>query len=212
MDLEKITAEIDKLSTLPNIVFKIMELTADKNSGAEDLVKVIQTDPSITTKVLRMVNAPYYAIANEIYDIRKAIVRLGFRAIREISLTVSVCDLFKSDDVVPDYKRSDLWKHLVGVAILAKMISERMNFSFSDQAFTAGLLHDIGIILMDQYCHKEFLQVMQDFRKNEDCICISEEKILSFDHQVLAFSVFKKSSIPAPIYDVMKNHHDPKKA
>ncbi|MCO4783287.1 MAG: HDOD domain-containing protein [Candidatus Cloacimonetes bacterium] len=209
MDLEKLTAEIDHLSTLPDIVFKIMELTNDKNSGADDLVKVIQTDPSITTKVLRMVNAPYYAVANEIYDVKKAIVRLGFRAIREISLTVSVCELFKSKSNIHGYKRSELWRHLVGVAILAKMISERMNLALSNQAFSAGLLHDIGIILMDQYCQDDFIKVMQNSSENKRCVCECEKEVLTFDHQMLSYGVFEKSEIPDSIADVMRYHHQP---
>ncbi|PCJ18210.1 MAG: hypothetical protein COB02_11520 [Candidatus Cloacimonadota bacterium] len=210
MDSNKNTKEIDDLSTLPNIVFKILELTADKNSGAEDLVKVIQSDPSITAKILRMVNAPYYAIASEIYDVKKAIVRLGFRAVREISLTISVCDLFKSDSNIPGYKRLDLWEHLIGVAILSKMISERLKLSFSSQVFSAGLLHDIGIILMDQYHHDDFIKMMALFQKSERCMCLCEKEVLSFGHEDLAYNAFKKSEIPTPILDVMKNHHDPR--
>jgi HD-like signal output (HDOD) protein len=92
------------------------------------------------------------------------------------------------------------------------MISERMNLSLSNQAFSAGLLHDIGIILMDQYCHDGFVGVMKLLNEKQICICACEKEVLSFDHQMLSYKVFEKSEIPASISDVMRHHHDPQQS
>jgi len=113
-------------------------------------------------KILKLTNSAFYGLQEEVHNTKRAIIVLGFQTVKNIALTASVCDLFKSKNKSTHFPREELWKHSVAVAVCAKSIAQRVNLDREEDIFTAGLLHDIGIIIEDQYLNTDFIRVLNN--------------------------------------------------
>ena len=108
--------KINSISTLPHIAFKIMQLTSDPKATATDLEEVIRTDPSLTSKLLKITNSAHFALREPVVEVKKAVVFLGFKTVKDLALSASVCDLFKSKEKIGDFgfKKITIKKSMFG--------------------------------------------------------------------------------------------------
>jgi putative nucleotidyltransferase with HDIG domain len=211
--LEALAARIRSVSTIPDVAEKILEITASPTSSVKSLEDIIMADPMLSSKILRMANSAYFGLRNPVVEIRKAIVMLGFKTVRELALSASVCESFRSGDVIGSYSRSGLWEHCVGVAVVSRMISERCPaIQFEDSLFTMGILHDIGLIMMDQYLHDSFCKVMEHPELSSRSLPSIEREVMGFSHEELASVVAKRWKLPEVIVEVIRYHHSPREA
>jgi len=210
--LEDIVQRIQGISTLPHIALKIIEITSDNNSSASDLEDVIKSDPGLTAKLLKMVNSAHFGLSEKVMEIRKAIVFMGFKSVRDVALSASVCELFKEDIPIGHYTRSGLWRHSVGVAVTANVIAQRTEFDVGDFVFSTAIMHDIGIVMLDQYMHDHFAACMH----NPNCLTKGlhnvEADIMGFTHQDLAREVVKSWGLPEEFVQTCSYHHNPEMA
>ena len=128
------------------------------------------------------------------------------REVRRLALTASVAELFTRDEVIGSYCRRSLWKHLVAVGLCARLIAMRRKMADFEDAFMAGLLHDIGIVLLDQYAHEEFRQVVENLDDQSTLSC-TERKRLGFDHAQLGAQVAENWRFPDCVRDAIAHHH-----
>ncbi len=187
-DLDQILDKIKDISTLPHVLQKIFDVTADENAAAYDLQQLLKTDTALTAKILKVANSAYYGLSQKVVNVKNAIVFLGFKTVKNLAVAASVCDLFKSEDSCNDFSLIDLWRHSVCVAVCAKTIAQRAGLQSGEEIFTAGIMHDIGIILENQYFPDEFAAVLTDERLDETGMCACEQDILGFDHAHLGLA------------------------
>jgi HD-like signal output (HDOD) protein len=204
--LETVVRRIDEISTLPHIALRVMEVANDPNSGAVDLKDVIETDAALGARILRCVNSSAYATRTEINSLQQAIAYLGLKQIRNLAVTASVSELFKHDDKIGPYCRSQLWQHLVSVGICARLIAMRRKMNNFEEAFLAGLLHDIGIVLEDQHAHKQFAAAVQSLDESKTLAEI-ERTHLGFDHNALGERVAANWGFPEATKASIRHHH-----
>jgi len=121
---------------------------------------VIESDPTLALRILRTVNSSYLGLTNRVADRKSAISLLGFREVRNLALTVYVGRLFKESGVYRGFTRDGLWNHMVTVATTARMIAKVCHKAGPDEAYLAGLLHDVGYILIDQFLRRHFISVL----------------------------------------------------
>ena len=212
VNLEKLLAKIDEVSTLPQVLKKILDVTADENAGASDLQDILKADPAITSKLLKVANSAYYGLQQNVVNIKNAIIFLGFKTVKNLAVAASVCDMFKSQDTVGGYSREDLWKHSVVVAICAKTIAQRAGLKSGEDVFTAGIMHDIGIIMEDQYLHDRFLTLLERTDLNEVGFTKAEMEAFGFDHALFGESITIQWKIPSEITKLIAFHHKPRQA
>ncbi len=168
--LEKLLREINEISTLPHIVSRVMQAAHNPASSASDLMKIVETDAALSTRVLKCVNSAAYGLRNRITNLQHAISYMGFKQVVNLAVSAAVCDIFQGDTKVGPYSRMGLWRHVVSVAVVSRMIAIRQKMQNFEEAFLAGLLHDIGIILEDQYAHEPFMQMMRDLAPGRSLI------------------------------------------
>ncbi len=205
-DLQTIVARISEISTLPDVALKVMEVAQDPSTGAADLTRVVEGDPALGARVLRLVNSAAYGVRTTIRNLHQAISYLGFSQVRNLALTASVSDIFKSDEQIGTYRRHGLWRHLVSVGVCARMIAQRQGMSNFEDAFLAGLLHDIGIILEDQQAHAPFRVVMESLRTDATLVEV-EREVLGFDHCVLGEMLAESWRFPVVTRAAIRYHH-----
>jgi len=206
--LESVVRRIHDISTIPQVALKVLEVANDPDSSASDLKEVMETDAALSARVLRFVNSSAYAVRTKITNLQQAIAYLGMKQIRNIALTASVAEMFRTDAGIEPYKRSGLWKHLVSVGICARLLAMRRRIGGFEDAFLAGLLHDIGIILEDQYLHPKFRQMIGAL-KPEKTLSEWETEYLGFDHCQLGEEIARQWGFPENVRAGIAYHHNP---
>jgi len=204
--LDSVVRRIHGISTLPDIAMRVMKVAEDPRCGAKELKQAMEVDPAMSARVLQCVNSSAYAVRSKITNLQHAIAYLGIKQIRNIAMTAAVSELFKGEETLGIYKRAALWKHLVAVGICARMIAMRNGRADFEDMFLAGLLHDIGIILEDQYLHAPFGQVINTLRKDAPLTTV-EREVLGFDHTALAERIAHDWRFPEAIVATVRYHH-----
>jgi len=209
-DIKKILEKIDYLPSLPDVVNKVLAIANNPNSTAKDLEEVIKKDPAMTSKILKVANSAYYSFPRQISTISQAVVILGFKSLKNLAISVSTGKLFKSTNNSA-FNRKDLWKHSVCVAATAEIIATMYGLSDIEQCFILGLLHDIGLIVEDEFLNKELKNILDAIRKSEDKLLPEEErKMFGIDHAMIGKKLFEKWKFPEFMGKVVGFHHNPK--
>ena len=201
-------ARISEVSSLPDVALRIIEVAHDPTSSAEDLCEVIRSDPALATRLIRTVNSSYYSLKRKVTDLKQAVTLLGFEEIRNLAMTAYVAPLFRRTAGHGSYTRRGLWHHMISVGMVAERIARESGRTAPREAYLAGLIHDLGLILIDQYLHGPFCQVV-DALTEETPTCELEKKILSFDHTALGQYVAARWGLPDPLTDAISYHHAP---
>jgi len=208
--------EISHIATLPEITLKIVELVEDPKSTAQDLHKVIANDPALCSRILKVVNSSFYGLPGQIGSINRAIVMLGLNAVKNIAIAASLAKLFRGGDLTPSFSAKSLWVHSVVTAATAKMLSDRLGFALSDEAFLSGLMHDIGVMVEMQYDRSRLIDVLQKVGDNDgvptqDMLAI-EEAVFAANHQQFGAGLCAKWKFPSNFALVTGFHHNPLEA
>ena len=144
--LRGLVERVQGLPTLPSILHKLNQMILNPKTSAKEVSEVISSDPSLTSKVLRMANSPFYGFQNRITTITHANVILGFNTIKSIIMSSTIFDVFGRSGKSGALDRTELWKHSIGCGAAAKVIGHRLNYRVLEELLIAGLLHDVGKI------------------------------------------------------------------
>ena len=206
--LAKLFTRIGEVSSLPLVAQKITQIVNDDSSCGNDLLTAIESDPAMAIRTMRRVNSTFFGLRNKVEDLSMAINLLGFREIRNLALTLYIAKMFEDPGEHGQYRRESLWEHLVSVAATARMIAQECKCCKPDEAYLAGLLHDVGWVLIDQYLRRQFVNVLDHIQLGLTSPA-AELKELPFDHcQLGAFVCHKWDFAPAIVAGI-RYHHQP---
>jgi putative nucleotidyltransferase with HDIG domain len=204
--LERLFVRMEQVATLPVIAQKVLQITDSDNAQPDELRETIQTDPILVARILRRLNSAYYALSTKITDLRTAISLLGYREIRNLAMTVCMSRLYETPGNHSTYRREALWEHCVAVGAAARLVARVCGRGVPEEAYIAGLLHDLGIILIDQSLRRHFCQIVSTSTPPVTT-CQAEQQVLSFDHALLGSFVASKWNLPEPVVDAIAYHH-----
>jgi HD-like signal output (HDOD) protein len=196
------------LPTSSVIVGEIVNTIYNKRSSAADLSAIIERDPPLSAEILKTANSAYYGLSNRVTSLTRAVVCLGFDVIREIVITVSVVqNMFVLNPESP-IDRMGLWQHSVGTAKAAQLIAGRVGGVPQDFAYTVGLLHDLGKILLS-LCYPEHYARVIELATEKKCRGIlAERKILNTDHCMIGKVLCEIWNLPEELATGIFFHHD----
>ena len=205
----RILKTLDDLPPMHEVVTKAQAIMADPNSEVEDLALIIETDQSIVVRILKLINSAHYGLGREISSIRQACSLLGFRALQEVIVTVGVSNVLGRKLKGYEFESGELWLHSIATGFCSRILAERKNRELANDAYTGGLLHDVGKIILDQYV-LERKDAFDDFMKDETKMVLDAEKsILGFDHAEIASDICRKWHIPENVILAIQYHHSP---
>lgn len=210
-EIKQVIGNIDTLPTLPVVISQIMDIISNPRTSVHQLSEVISRDQSLTTRVLRLVNSAYYGFPRQISTINHALVILGFNEIKNIASTVSILRIFPESNTA-SFNRGKFWQHSIGSSIAAKMLARIFRYRISSEAFIAGLIHDIGKIILDQYAHNFFVEIIKKVKTEDISIYEAEKKTLGISHTEIGGWLVKQWNLPVEIEEAIKFHHTPDKA
>ncbi|MBN1764504.1 MAG: HDOD domain-containing protein [Sedimentisphaerales bacterium] len=197
-----------EIATLPEVTMRIVEVVQDPRSTASDLHKIVRNDPALSARVLRVVNSAFYGLPGQIGSIDRAIMLLGLNAVKNIAIAASIGKMFKSSVICDDFSGKDLWTHSVAVGATNKLITSSIGLALPDEAFLAGLIHDIGLVAVMQ-CHGQKIPEIIDLAKGGVSFVKAEEKVLGADHQEIGSALTAKWKFPRSFQYVTGYHHNP---
>jgi putative nucleotidyltransferase with HDIG domain len=205
--LTVVLGQIDDVSTIPEMAMRFLQAANDRDATVEDLQKLLTSDPAIAARVLRLVNSSAFSVRQKITNLHQAVAYLGAKPIRDLAVAISVNELFRVRGSLGSYSRTALWRHMVSVGICARLLAGRLGFPDGEDFFLAGLLHDIGIVLEDQYAHQQFCQVLRSAIAGKT-LTQCEHEYLGFDHTALGQRVAERWKFPEAVQAAIRHHHD----
>lgn len=206
--------EISHIATLPEVTVKVVELVENPKSTAQDLNKVISTDPALCSRILKVVNSSFYGLPGQIGNINRAIVMLGLNAVKNIAIAASMAKLFRGGEIGPNFSGRELWSHCNITAAGAKMIASSIKLGLTDEAFLGGLIHDLGLMVEMQFDRNKLQEVLrqigQDSTGTPACDMLEVERaIFNVDHQDFGAGLCEKWKFPKSFAYVCGFHHKP---
>ncbi len=207
----RVLSTVTNLPTIPIVIFEVTKLIDNPSSSASDLAKIINKDQGLVTKVLAVANSPLYGIPRRVSTIDFAIVILGYNHIKNIVIALSMMDAMKKvGDKKFDQKK--YWTHSLMTATAAKRIADDLGFPQSGEAFTAGLLHDLGLPIINKFFTKEFEKIIVLVRDQGKTFEEAEIEELGITHELIGKFLMDKWNLPATLSEVVLNHHHPGQA
>jgi len=201
---------VTTIATLPEVTAKIIATVENPNSTAAQLHRIISHDPALVTRILKVVNSAFYGLPGQIGSIERAIVLLGLNAVKNIAVAASMGQMFRGAKLCDGYTAKDLWTHCVAVAIAARDLAKQSKLPIADEAFLAGMIHDIGLLVSLQLYPEQLREVCEK-AKGGGNFAELERKIIGVDHQQLGMTLAEQWKFPLACQMVAGHHHDPQK-
>ena len=205
--LEEILASVDSLPSLPGIVNELIQAQGREDVSVDDLVHCIAQDQALTARVLRVANSPFYGMQHKVASIHDAVVVLGLRAVSNLVLAASMTGYFTPP---PGYgfDPRGFWRHSFGTALAARILAQHCRMD-PETGFTAGLLHDIGRLMLMTHHAEGYAQVVTTWEEGEAGLWNVERGLLGFDHAQAGELLARRWRFPEAIAQAVARHHTP---
>jgi putative nucleotidyltransferase with HDIG domain len=200
------------LPTLPVVFRQLFSMMQDPNVQVPVLAAFIARDQSMTTKILRLVNSAFYGSGKPVASISRAVVIMGFQAVRSAALATSVFEHFAGLKSIPDFPLDGFWRHSVAASCLAREISDTRRVANPDDAYVVGLLHDVGKLVMLRYFSHDVDALCQAAQEQRFTWLSCEDALFTVNHATVARAVFRAWDFPEPVVESIACHHQPKAA
>lgn len=209
-----VVKNISHIATLPEITLRIIELVEDPSSTAQDLHNVIANDPALCSRILKVVNSAFYGLPRQIGSINRAIVLLGLNAVKNIAIAASLAKLFKGGELCDRFSARDLWIHSIAAGTAGKLIADELKLGLPDEAFLAGLIHDIGIMVEMQSDRLKLIEVFDGMALNADGVPTNdmreiEATVFGANHEEFGGALCEAWKFPKSFTFVATHHHEP---
>ena len=208
--VQRAIKEISHIATLPEVTLKIIRLVEDPDSTAHDLNKVITNDPALGARILKVVNSAFYGLPGQIGSINRAIVLLGLNAVKNIAIAASLAKLFRGGQIHPSFNARDLWTHSIAVATGTRLLSKEIGLGLPDEAFLAGLIHDLGVMVEMQARRPQFVEMIEKLDQEPGTtLRAAETAVIGANHEQFGAALCKAWKFPASFAYVTGFHHRP---
>ncbi|HVN71029.1 MAG TPA: HDOD domain-containing protein [Desulfomonilia bacterium] len=206
---ERILRTMKDLPPMPQVAQKAREVIHNPASSFKDLAKVIETDQAIVTRILKIANSPYYGLSGKVSSVQHAAVVLGSKTLMEVLNLACSSEILGQTLSGYDLDAGELWMHSLAVASASQILARRVNPSLEQDAFAAGLIHDVGKIILDPYIQERKSAFKAFVDEGKETFLNAEKHILGFDHAELASEACEKWHIPSQLVLAIRHHHDP---
>lgn len=207
--LEQLIARVEEVPAFPQTVIRIMELLKEPRSAAIDIEREIMKDQGLTTKVLKMANSAFYSGRRQIKTVVDATVLLGFDTVQAIVLASTVGKVMGKELKGYSYERNALWRQSQVSAIMARAIAKKAKYPNPDIAYTAGLLKDVGKVILDEYVNESYREILDMISTQTISYVSAERDVLGFDHGQVGAKIVDKWNLATELVEAIEHHHDP---
>lgn len=208
-ELETLIRDAEEIPTIPESLLQIMMVLDDPDSGPADLARVVRLDAPLMSKILRVANSPYYKNSGAISDINRCVAVLGYRTVRQMTLTISVATSLVAAVAKAggrlDYR--ELWRHSVVVGAMSKELAVWMGYGDPEEVFTAGLMHDIGKFILEIRNAEQYDAVLRRRAGSDGTLVELEREAFGFDHAAIGEAFCRVWTLPDRLTAAIGFHH-----
>ena len=206
-------SQIESMPTLPTVALRVLEVTSSPGSSATDLMEIIGPDVSLTTKILKIANSPFYGLTREVSSLQHAVTVLGFKEIRNLVISTVAFESFKNFKQEDKFDIKRFWRHSFCCGLAAKIIAIELKSS-SNELFVAGLIHDIGKLVMYITFPAEFLKLVDMISplKLKYTAFEAEKSVFEMIHDEVGMKLLQKWLFPESLITAVGFHHHPQDA
>lgn len=205
--LKDIILNAKDLPAMPHVASKVLELAGNPETTAAKLQKVIQDDQAMAARILKIANSALYGCSRQIKTLTEAIVMLGFNTIRSLVVTSAARNMYLQEGKTMGLKERLLWEHSIGCAIACRILVNPRHPAYAEEAFLAGLMHDIGKLVLNQYAGDVFDQVVQEVYNEGRQFAKVEHEMLGFDHTEVGAMLVTKWKLSPVMEEAIRHHH-----
>ncbi len=205
-------ANVRNLPTPPIVFHQIQKVINDPNVSAGQISRILAEDPAMSVKVLKLTNSAFYGLAREIDSVKQAVVIVGLEAVRNLVLSASVLDMFKQQDSDPEFQE-EFWRHSLAVAVCGRLLARKVRsrgMIDPDGAFSAGLLHDVGKIILCCFLPDEYAKFSAERKNDEEAPTFEiEDRVLGYNHCQVGAILGGQWKLPSRLIQAISFHHHP---
>ena len=198
MKAEEILSQVQKLPPAPAVLPSLLNLLNDPNSNPNEVIALIRVDPSLTAQVLRLSNSVYYGAANTTYDLQEAVGRIGFREVYKLVAVVCGQQLLNHQITQLFLDKGEMWEYSLGTGFIMEQMAQDLGLDASS-AYTIGLLHSIGKLVIASHPKLEYSQVFEAVEKERIPVIDAERKVWGVTHPEVGAALLRKWSFAEDI-------------
>lgn len=210
--VKQVISNIRNLPTPPIVFHQIQKVINDPNCSAAQIAAILAEDPAMSVKVLKLTNSAFYGLSQEVESVKQAVVIVGMEAIKNLVLSASILDMFKGKEFDQEYQEQ-FWRHSLATAFGSRLLARKLRargIVDPDTAFSAGLLHDIGKIIMICFLPKEYAKVLEAKKASVGLADhIVEANVLGYDHAQVGAMLAQQWKLPHKLAEAIVHHHCP---
>lgn len=186
-----------------------MQATHNDNGSARELAQCIARDPGFTARLLKLANSAYYGMSRNVGTIIEAVTLLGNRTVRNMAIIAATHETLGREVIGYELGQGDLWRHSLACGMAAQMLAEQTHYPEAEGAFVAGLLHDVGKVILGLYVRDRIAEIVAWMETNESTFLEAERAVLGFDHAEVGGRVALHWNLPVPLAQAIAWHHQP---
>ncbi len=204
--MEQLIAKVGALHSCPDVARSLLNLTKTADYDVQAVVDCLERDPAMCAKILRLVNSARFGLRRKVTNLRQAVTFVGQKTLRLVAMTCSLVDTLTQG--APRELYDDYWKRSITSATVAFKLAGINKKCDPHDAYTAGLLADLGILLFAHAASKDYCSIYHLAKKNGTCLVSAEREHFSFDHAMLGWKLLADWGFPETILDAVLRHHD----
>ncbi len=204
---QDVLRHIQSLPPLPIAVQRLLAVADDPDVNISELTQIIEKDQALTAHILRVANSSFYGLSRRVETISKAVVVLGFHTLRNIALRVAVLGLKRRTDGQHQPHQEALWKHALAVACAAQLLAKRLRLADPEVAFVAGLLHDLGKIVLVEVLGERYVGLLEQAEGSTAPLHVREQVVFGITHEAAGRVLCEYWQIPTLLTRVVAAHH-----
>lgn len=200
-------AALDHLPTLPQILLKLIHTCNEETASAGDISGIVEKDPSLSSRILRLVNSAHYGLPYNVSSIRQAVSLVGTGTVKNLAFCASVCEAFRKTHKTSSFDIKRFWWHSLRCGLLSRLLAKKIHYPQPEEAFLCGLFHDIGILVLWVHLGDPYERILAEHLNNEEAL-LSAEIRLGATHAEVGAWLLRRWNMPSFMSDAVLYHHE----
>jgi HD-like signal output (HDOD) protein len=207
LSIRNILNRVDELPEVPQTALRVIQLLNDPDTDVASLADVISSDQALTAKVLRLCNSAYYGLSRKVTTISEAVMIIGFSSIKSLVMMITTQSTLNKGLLGYKLNAGYFWEHSIGAAEISRYLGVQLKHREPEECFIAGLIHDIGKMVLNQYALPEVYKATNLHQKEQIPVYEAEQQILSFDHAAIGGALAERWNFPPMLVESIRRHH-----